>query len=319
MLVGVKRILFCAAVITAFVLGALCAQAQEKKIKIASVSWTGVTAKTDMAVAILDSLGYEAENVMVSVPIAYKAMATGEADAFLGNWMPSMETIAEKYFKDGSVVKYAVNMPGAKYTLAVPTYCAEAGLKDFKDIATFGDKLDWKIYGIEEGNDGNEIIQNMIDKNMFDLGKFTLEASSEVGMLSQVQGVVKEKKCIVFLGWSPHSMNERIDMTYLTGSDAGTFGPDDGTATVWTNIRKGFDAEQPNVARLLKQLTFPVPMMNEIMTAIHKDKNLTPGQSGLIWLKAHPATYEKWLEGVTTKDGKPAVPAFTAYLDANVK
>lgn len=318
MLVGLKRTVCCAVVITAFVLGAVSAQAQSRKIKIASVSWTGVTAKTDMAVAILKSLGYEAENVMVSVPIAYKAMATGEADAFLGNWMPSMETIAEKYFKDGSVVKYAVNMPGAKYTLAVPTYCAAAGLKHFKDIATFGDKLDWKIYGIEEGNDGNEIIQNMIDKNMFGLGKFTLEPSSEVGMLSEVQGRVKEKRCIVFLGWSPHSMNERIDMTYLQGSEADTFGPDDGTATIWTNIRKGFDKERPNVARFLKQLTFPVPMMNEIMTAIHKDKNLTPGQSGLIWLKAHPKTYEKWLKGVTTAGGKPAAPAFKTYLDANV-
>lgn len=284
------------------------------KIRFASVGWTGVTVKTELAVSILESLGYAAENIMVSVPIAYKAMSTGEADAFLGNWMPSMASIADPYFQDGSVVKYVANMPGAKYTLAVPTFCAKGGLRDFADIAKFGDKLDWKIYGIEAGNDGNLIIQKMIDENMFGLGKFTMVPSSEAGMLAQVQSYAKEGRWIVFLGWSPHSMNERIDMTYLTGSTDATFGPNDGTATIWTNLRKGFAEEQPNVARLLKNMDFPIPMMNQIMTTLHQNKGLTPRQAGRSWLKAHPDTAKRWLAGVTTKDGKPALPAVLAGL-----
>jgi hypothetical protein len=28
--------------------------------------------------------------------------------------------------------------------------------------------------------------------------------------------------------------------------------------------------------------------------------------------------YEKWLDGVTTVDGKPGAPAFKAYLDSKV-
>ncbi|WP_319765332.1 glycine betaine ABC transporter substrate-binding protein [Maridesulfovibrio sp.] len=286
-----------------------------QKIKIASVGWTGVTIKTDLAVSVLESLGYDAENILVSVPIAYEAMSTGEADAFMGNWMPSMASIADKYFKKGTVDKFIPNMPGAKYTLAVPSYCAKAGLKDFKDIAKFGDKLDWKIYGIEAGNDGNDIILNMIDKNMFGLGKFTLVPSSEAGMLAQVKSFTNEKKWIVFLGWAPHSMNERIDMTYLTGSTNETFGGNDGTATVWTNIRKGFEQEQPNATKLLKQMTFPVSMMNQIMTALHENKSLTPLEAGLNWVKKHPETYRKWLTGVTTVNGKPGLPAFEKTLD----
>ena len=31
-------------------------------------------------------------------------------------------------------------------------------------------------------------------------------------------------------------------------------------------------------------------------------------RAGLKWLKAHPEMYEKWLEGVTTVDGKPGAP-----------
>lgn len=287
-----------------------------QKIKIASVSWTGVTIKTELAVDLLDTLGYDAENVVLSVPIAYAAMSTGDVDAFLGNWMPSMASVADKFFDNGTVIKYAPNMPGAKYTLAVPTYCAEAGLRDFSDIAKYGDKLDWKIYGIEPGNDGNQIIQAMIDADMFGLGKFKLVQSSEVAMLSQVQSYAKRGEWIVFLGWSPHSMNERIDMTYLTGSTADTFGPDDGSATVWTNLRKGFAEDNPNVAKLLKNMTFPVPMMNQIMTSIKEDKSLNFRTAGLKWLKANPDTWQAWLDGVTTADGKPAAPVYKAYLES---
>ncbi|MFX6601450.1 glycine betaine ABC transporter substrate-binding protein [Acinetobacter baumannii] len=38
-----------------------------------------------------------------------------------------------------------VNLEGAKYTLAVPKYAAEAGLKTFADIAKFKDKQGGKI------------------------------------------------------------------------------------------------------------------------------------------------------------------------------
>jgi glycine betaine/proline transport system substrate-binding protein len=195
-----KRVLSIVLLAISFFCSSTSAIAQaHPSITIASVGWTGVTIKTDIAVSVLQSLGYEAENLMVSVPIAYKAMSTSDADAFLGNWMPSMASIADKYFEKGTVLKYAINMTQAKYTLAVPTFCAQAGLKDFKDIATFGDKLDWKIYGIEAGNDGNEIIQSMIDKNLFGLGKFTRVPSSEAGRLLQVQAMAKECRWSVFL------------------------------------------------------------------------------------------------------------------------
>jgi len=304
-------------VLVAFIVSFAATAPAAPKIKLASVTWTGVTIKTELAMAVLQSLGYETHNTVLAVPFVYSALDTGDVDVFLGNWMPSMASIADKFFKKGSVIQYVANMPGAKYTLAVPTFCAAKGLKDFSDIAKFGKELDYKIYGIEAGNDGNLIIRDMIEKNMFGLGKFELVPSSEVAMLAEVQSRVKQKRCIVFLGWAPHSMNERIDMTYLTGSTNETFGPNNGTATVWTNIRKGFVEDHPNAAKLFKNMIFPVSMMNQIMTTLYKDKSLGHLKAGLQWVKAHPESYKGWLEGVTTVDGKPAVPAFEAYLDSN--
>ncbi len=283
-------------------------------IHFAEVSWTGVSVKTQIAKNILTSLGYDVEVSDLSVPIVFQALNTGDADIFLGNWMPSMKTIATRFFDKGTVVKYCANMEGAKYTLAAPAYVVDGGLHDFSDLAKYADKLDRKIYGIESGNDGNQIIQGMIDANAFGLGDFKLVASSEPLMLTEVQNAIRDKKWIVFLGWSPHYMNQIIDMKYLTGSTGKTFGENDGTATVYTDVRKGFVTDHPNVAHLLKNLTFPVGMMNEISQMLHDNKEFTFETAGLQWLQHHPDICKSWLSNVTTVSGQPALPVFEKYL-----
>ena len=289
-----------------------------KEVRFANVSWTGVTVKTELGKQVLGSLGYKATSKTLAVSIIYKALDMGDVDIFLGNWMPSMASIADQFFEKDTVVKYVANMPGAKYTLAAPSYVVDGGLKDLSDIAKYADKLDHKIYGIEPGNDGNLIVQSMIDKNMFGLGDFELIATGEPFMLAEVKTLSKEEKWVVFLGWSPHYMNEIIDMKYLTGSTAETFGENDGTATVYTNIRKDFDKEMPNVGHFLKNFIFPISMINEISLMLQENKDLKHGEAGMAYLKKHPEIYEGWLEGVTTEDGsKPALPVFEAYLQKN--
>jgi len=288
----------------------------ENEVRFASVSWTCVSSHTDMAVTILNSLGYNASNIMLSLPIAFQAVDSYDADVFLGVWMPSMKTMVEKYYEKGNVEELIVNTRNAKYTLAVPSFVAAGGLKDFKDIARFGEKLDYKIYGIEEGNDGNDIIEHMINENMYGLGKFTLIPSSEAGMLGEVQSAIKEKRWVVFLGWSPHYMNKVIDMTYLTGSTGDTFGENNGTATVSTIINKKLKEEDPNIIKFLENFTLPVSMTNEIMDILNRNSQLRPVDAGIKWMKDNPRAYKKWLEGVTTVDGEPALPVFEKYLNS---
>src|SRR5918993_255782 len=86
-----------------------------------------------------------------------------------------------------SVILEGLGYEPSATVLAVPSYLAEEGLKDFADIAKFKDKLDGKIYGIEPGNDGNRLIQKMIDEGAFGLKGFEVVESSEQGMLAQVE------------------------------------------------------------------------------------------------------------------------------------
>ncbi|APQ12709.1 choline ABC transporter substrate-binding protein [Pseudomonas rhizoryzae] len=280
------------------------------KVRFADVGWTDITVTTAVTSEVLKALGYQTTTNMISVPVTYKSLQNKDIDVFLGNWMPSMAADIKPYTDNGSVETLRANLEGAKYTLAVPDYVYDAGVKTFADLAKYADKFDDKIYGIEPGNDGNRLIQGMIDKNTFDLGKFKLVESSEAGMLSQVQRAERRKQWVVFLGWEPHPMNTRFKMKYLSGGDD-VFGPNYGGATIYTNVRKGYVQECPNVGKLLTNLSFTLDMENQLMDKVLNEKE-APSAAAKAWIKAHPQQLEQWLAGVTTRDGKPGLAAVKA-------
>jgi len=187
------------------------------------------------------------------------------------------------------------------------------GIATFADIATNRDALDGEIYGIEPGNDGNRLILDMIEANAFDLEGFKVVESSEQGMLAQVERAAGRDTPIVFLGWEPHPMNAKFDMTYLEGGDD-WFGPELGGATVYTNTTAGFVEECPNVGQLLQNLEFSLAMENEIMGAILND-NADPQEAATAWLSANTDAWSAWLDGVTTVDGGDAIAAVNAALE----
>jgi glycine betaine/proline transport system substrate-binding protein len=286
--------------------------AQCGTVRFSDVGWTDITATTALASTVLEGLGYKPTTQVLSVPVTYASLKNKDIDVFLGNWMPTMEADIKPFRDDGSVETLGANLEGAKYTLAVPAYAAEAGLKDFADIAKFADKLDKKIYGIEPGNDGNRLIQKMITDNAFGLKDFELVESSEAGMLSQVARATKKNDFIVFLGWEPHPMNVNFQLAYLTGGDD-FFGPNLGGATVFTNIRQGYTTECPNVGTLLKNLKFTLTMENQVMGDI-LDNGAQPADAAKNWLKANPDVLGSWLAGVTTLDGGDGLAAVKAHL-----
>lgn len=283
-----------------------------KTVRFSDVGWTDITATTAATSVVLKGLSYEPKAQVLSVPVTYASLKNNDIDVFLGNWMPTMEADIAAYRDEGSVDVLGVNLEGAKYTLAVPKHVADGGLKDFADIAKFRDKLDGKIYGIEPGNDGNRLIQSMIDDDAFGLKGFSVVESSEQAMLTQVARAVKRNEWVVFLGWEPHPMNANIDMAYLSGGDD-WFGPDFGGATVFTNVRKGYAAECDNVGKLLKNLKFSLKMENEIMGAILND-GTDPDKAAAAWLKKNPGVLDGWLAGVTTMDGGDGLAAVRKSL-----
>lgn len=279
-----------------------------QKVRMSDVGWTDITAITAMTAAILEPMGYTGEIQQLAVPVTFASMKSGDIDVFLGNWMPSMENDIKAYREDGSVETLGANLEGAKYTLAVPQYTFDKGLKDFADIGKFKDSLGGKIYGIEPGNDGNRLVLEAIKDPKLGMDGFELVESSEAGMLAQVAKSTAANEDVVFLGWAPHPMNANFKLQYLTGGDA-LFGPNFGGATVYTNVRKGYVGECPNVGKFISQLKFSMDMENQVMGEILNNSK-DPKAAALDWIKANPDALTAWLDGVTTYDGSgPAIDA----------
>jgi glycine betaine/proline transport system substrate-binding protein len=283
-----------------------------KPVRFSDVGWTDITSTTAATSLVLEALGYAPKTQVLSVPVTYNSMKNKDIDVFLGNWMPSMAGDSDPYTQAGTVETLAANLEGAKYTLAVPKYVAESGVKDFADLAASKARFDGKLYGIEPGNDGNRLIQDMIDKNAFGLGGWQVVESSEQGMLSQVARAVRAKEWIAFLGWAPHPMNSNFEIAYLSGGDD-FFGPNYGGATVYTQTRAGLTKECPNLGKLLANLRFSLDMENQIMGLI-LDDGMQPEKAAAKYLKKDPGIVEGWLAGVSTIDGKPGLPAVKAAL-----
>ncbi|WP_273863179.1 choline ABC transporter substrate-binding protein [Pseudomonas sp. LA5] len=284
-----------------------------QQVRLADVGWSDLNITNATARYLLSALGYKTEVLRLSLPQTYDALAAGEADVFLGNWMPAQAKLSQPLVDAGAVERLHANLQGARYTLAVPQYVYDAGVKNVADIARFADRFDHTLYGIEPGNDGNALVKKMIASNAFGLGDFRLDESSEQGMLTQVRmKELLDHQLIVFLGWEPHPMNVRHKLAYLDGGDD-YFGPNQGGATVYTVVRKGYAQQCPNVARLLGNLEFSLDMENQLMDRVLNEKD-NPRRAVRNWLKRNPERLDAWLKGVATLSGAPGTAAVKASL-----
>ena len=292
----------------ALIAAAGMAQAECSKVTFSDVGWTDITTTTSATKQVLQALGYEVDVKIVSVPVTFASISSGDIDVFLGNWMPAQEGAIGPYLADGSIVTLGENLAGTKYTLAVPKYLWDKGLQSYADVAKFKDELGGKIYGIEPGNEGNGYLISLTEAGGLFEG-FEVVESSEQGMLAQVGRVYPNQGGVVFLGWEPHPMNSNFELKYLPGGED-FFG---GEGQVYTVARKDFAAECPNVAKMLTNQKFSLAMENQIMGEI-LDNGTEPDTAVLDWIKANPDAITPWLDGVTTVDGKDGLAAAKAGL-----
>ncbi len=278
-------------------------------VKLGDPGWSDIAVTNGIASFLLEGLGYQTQSQTLAVPIIYAGLQKGQLDVFLGNWMPAQQSNYDKFVASGEVDQLAQNLDGTEYTLAVPTYAYEAGVKTFADLDKHADKFGKKLYGIASGSPANESIKQMIAAGEFGLGDWQLVESSEQAMLVQVGRAVKREQFVVFLGWTPHPMNVQYDMKYLRGGEK-YFGD---SGQVNTLARKGYAQQCPNAGKLLSNLKFTQEMENSIMDRV-LSKQASNAQAIKDWLQANPQVLDAWLDGVTTRDGGDGLAAVKARL-----
>ena len=267
---------------------------QCQTVRLADIGWTDVSATTAVAAELLKALGYTPKITLVSLPVALASLENKQFDAFLGNWMPSQEADIRPYLKRGSIKQLTQNLEHARFTLAVPDYVYQAGVKSFEDLKKHEALFKNQIYGIESGNDGNRQILKMLSDNAFGLKTWNLVESSEQGMLISVKQAIARKDWVVFLGWAPHPMNLAIPMSYLSGGDR-YFGARSGEASVYTLTRKNLSTDCPELTQFFSRLHFTVAQENQLMALILDDK-LSPEKAAQVWLGKNTKPAAKWIQ-----------------------
>jgi glycine betaine/proline transport system substrate-binding protein len=283
-----------------------------RSVHLVDIGWTDITSTTALASTVFEGLGYQPATTVASVPISLAGLKSKQIDVSLGYWWPIQEKAVDPLVEAKEIqVLQPPNLSGAKTTLAVPSYEYEAGLKTFADIAKHREELGGKIYGIEPGSSANAKIQKMIDTNQFGLGGFKLVESSEAGMLVTVHRAIRDKKWVVFLGWEPHPMNIEMNINYLAGGDD-VFGPNYGEARVYTMTSSDYLARCPNAGKFVSNLRFSTQLENQIMQAVMAKEK--PADAAKAYLRKHPQVLDRWLDGVTTYDGKDGLTAVKSHL-----
>lgn len=282
-------------------------QAAATTVTFGTPPWPGLTVKTEITEQLLHALGYQTRVKKLGVPFIYRDLSSNKIDAYLGGWMPTEKQQLDPLLAKNEVVNLGSNLDGAILGLAVPDYVWKSGIHSVKDLTEHADQFDKKIYGIESGSEINNSVSAAIKKNDENMGQFHLVASSTAVMLTQVGRAISNHKPVVFMGWRPHWMNIEYNLRYLNGREGSSIARI--KSKVLTIVSNDLANNQPNVKKLLDQVHIDTQTQSQwINDYSHKKGDLK--KVAHRWLTHHPEVVSTWLEGVTTSQGKPAVPVY---------
>lgn len=289
----------------------LFAPAAAQEVRFGYVEWPEAVVKTAVVASVLESLGYETSSQSLSVPLVLKGVSTGDLDVFVETWWPSMASMVTPYLDDGSLTVSARNLEGTLYRAAVPTYVYEAGVTSLDDLAANAERFGNSYYGIEPGNDGNEIMRRAIEADTYGLSGWTLVESSEQGMLAAVERAVRQEEWIVFSGWRPHWMNTAFDMSYLDDPE-NIWGGEGYVATV---ANTDYLEQNPNLARFFGQVRVTLGDQAGWID-LYGRQGQDPQEVADGWIRENLATVLAWTDGVTATDGEAAAGVLKAAFGA---
>lgn len=247
----------------------LIAQAAEPApIRIGWVNWSDTEIAVKLAdTALRDHLKQPVKLVLADIGIQFQALANGNIDLIPMVWLPG----THKAFYD----KYSDKLEdlGALYEgrigMAVPTSIPTSELASIEDLnkPEVREKLGGKILTSEVGNGQYKLTEKAIKE--YKLDGYKMVASSESGMLSELDRNLKRDKWSLINAWSPHWMFSKWSLRYLDDPKK-IFG---GAEQIHAIARKGFSAERPDVARFFANFKIPQADLEKLMAAARESSS----------------------------------------------
>jgi glycine betaine/proline transport system substrate-binding protein len=283
----------------------------DETVNFGTVDWPEAVAKTNVASTIVDALGYQTEVQELGVPTVFQGLDTGDLDVFVEAWFPTMQT---NFDEVQDVESVTTNLEEATFSIAVNREACEAGVTSHEDLAQFADRFEEggtpTIYGLEPGNDGNQVVLDMIENDQYNLSDWKLVESSTNGMLSEVDRRLGDGEWVAWTGWEPHWMNNRYDMCLLEDPEE-AWG---GQSHVETLVNNEFPEQFPELYTFFEQMVVTPEIQRELIDGID-NSGLSPEEFALQWLRENPEVTDNWLAGIEATDGTDGAEALRSYLE----
>lgn len=264
----------------------------QKDLKMPYVAWAREEISTHVLAAVLEEVGYNVELSQVEAGPMFTSVADGDSDFHTSAWLPAThQSYWEEYGDD--LVKVNEVLEKAPLALTVPSYMEDVNsVEDLVDNEELGESVDWTVIGIDPGAG---IMQNTeLAFEEYGLDNWTLTASSEAAMLTELQTAIENEEPIIVPLWQPHWIFGVVDLKMLEDPKEIYGGEGD---QIYTVARKGLEEDAPAAYRVLEQYEETYEMLDELMPKVH-DEGMDVEEVAQEFLDNNPDLLEEWTEGV---------------------
>ena len=262
-------------------LSALPGWAQDKVIKMGTMSWEDLTPITGITKHVLEKAGYTVEVTSFSEwGIAYAALVNGDTEIMVSQ----IDYVAQDYWDryKNRLEKIAPVSHGLYQAVAVPSYVTIDSMEQLNENA---DKFNNRIVGIEPGSG---LMRGAADAvTQYGLSLQLIEGST-AAMTAALQSAIERKEWIAVTVWEPSWMAQRFDIKWLA-DPKGVFAP--AQSYYWVG-RNGFSAENPHAREVLAGIYVPLADINAINGAVNDGKTMDEAVAD--WVARNEDLIARW-------------------------
>ena len=255
--------------------------AQDKVIKMGTLSWEDLTPITGITKKVLEDKGYTVELTEFSEwGIAYAALAKGDVQILTSQ----TDYVAQDYWNRNKnrLEKISPVSHGLYQGIAVPKYVPIDSVEQLNENA---DKFGGKIVGLEPGSGLMREAADAVDQYGL---KLQLIEGSTAGMTAALKSAVDRQEWIAVTLWEPSWMMQKFDTKFLA-DPKGIFAPPQGY--YWIG-QKGFSEANPEAREIIASVYVPLAQITAINAEVNDGK--TMDQAIADWTEANADLIGRW-------------------------
>lgn len=267
------------------------AQEAAPEANLTYVNWEEGVAYTHLAKVVLEEeMGFDVTITAADVGPAYASVASGDQDAFMESWLPTLHASYLDEYGD-QLVDLGIIYENTASGLVVPQYMADAGVTTISDLTEVVDELDGQITGIDAGAGIMITTEEQVIPayGLADAG-LELVPSSGPAMMAALESAIQNEEYIVVTGWQPHSMFGYFDLTFLEQDGEQVWG----AGNIHIIGRAGLQEDKPDLAAFLSNMEMTNAEISDLMVAI-RESNLDTLEAAREWKQANPDAWSDWI------------------------